>query len=210
MLKAEMQWLRYCAVFAVLSSALSLHGQTAASTADPGPVPPGYSTSISGGPHDFDYYAGAWTTRSRSLKARNVGSKDWQEFSSTLCVTQHLDGLVEISDMYMPSRGSSGLTVRAFDVKKKQWVVHYINSKTGAMDPPTFGGFNGSQGTLYGEDTDNGRPIKVEVKWIEIDHDHARWQQAFSYDNRTWETNWISDFTRADPAAVCENGHPKR
>jgi hypothetical protein len=43
-----------------------------------------------------------------------------------------------------------------------------------------------------------------------LDRNHARWEQAFSYDNRTWETNWTAEFVRADPAAVCDDGRPKR
>jgi hypothetical protein len=46
--------------------------------------------------------------------------------------------------------------------------------------------------------------------WDKIDRDHARWQQAFSYDDRTWETNWVAEFTRADASKVCENGRPRR
>jgi hypothetical protein len=71
------------------------------------------------------------------------------------------------------------------------------------MDPPVVGGFVGTRGELYGEDQDNGRPIKVRIIWTETDRDHARWEQAFSYDNRTWETNWISDFTRGVRGEIC-------
>ena len=66
------------------------------------------------------------------------------------------------------------------------------------------------EGAFYGEDQDNGRPVKVRYTWDKLDRDHAHWEQAFSYDNRTWETNWTADFVRADPAAICEAGRPKR
>ena len=46
--------------------------------------------------------------------------------------------------------------------------------------------------------------------WEKRDRDHARWEQAFSYDDRTWETNWTADFVRADPETTCEAGRPKR
>ena len=79
------------------------------------------------------------------------------------------------------------------------------------IDPaPVVGGFEGNRGEFYGEDQDNSRPVKVRYTWNKIDHDHARWEQAFSSDNRAWATNWTADFTRADPAIVCENGRPKR
>ncbi len=182
----------------------------AISTAPDTILPPGYSTTVTGGMHDFDYFVGAWTTRQRALKERGAGNKEWQEFPSTICVTPYLDGMVVVSEMYSPTRGSAGFTVRAFDLKKQQWSVHFISSKAGQMDPGVFGGFQGAHGEFYGEDVDNGRPIKAQNTWTKVDHEHARWEQAFSYDNRTWETNWIAEFTRADPSTTCESGHPKR
>jgi hypothetical protein len=172
-------------------------------------LPPGYSATVKGGIHDFDFYFGAWTVRSRGLKARNVGSKDWKNFTSIICVTPHLDGGVNVSEMYSPALGSSGLTLRTFDLKKQEWSVHYISKKTGQMDPGMFGGFDGTRGEFFGADVDNGQPIKARIIWTVIDHDHVHWEQAFSYDNRTWEMNWISDMTRADPSTTCEDGHPK-
>jgi hypothetical protein len=68
----------------------------------------------------------------------------------------------------------------------------------------------GKHGEFYGEDSDDGRPVKVRFIWDKMDRNHARWEQAFSYDNRTWETNWTADFVRADAAAVCNAGRPKR
>ena len=58
------------------------------------------------------------------------------------------------------------------------------------------GGFDGAVGTFEGPDTDDGRPITVRFRWDVVDDDHARWQQAFSEDGETWETNWIMEFTR--------------
>jgi hypothetical protein len=72
------------------------------------------------------------------------------------------------------------------------------------------GGFNGNRGEFYAQDQVDGRPVKVRYLWLIADQNHARWEQAFSYDDRTWETNWTADFTRADPAHVCEGGRPKR
>lgn len=40
-------------------------------------------------------------------------------------------------------------------------------------------------------------PTKVVFRWTRIDHDNARWEQAFSLDSKAWETNWIIDHHRA-------------
>jgi hypothetical protein len=174
-------------------------------------VPPGYTTGRTGTMHDFDYFVGGWTTQQRRLKARGVGSNDWEEFSGNLCMSEYLGGMVTVDELYMPAKGTAGLTLRTFDTEKRQWAIYWVSSSTGKLDPvPTVGGFEGDRGEFYAEDEDKGRPIKVRYLWKKIDHEHARWEQAFSYDNRTWETNWTADFTRADPAIVCEGGRPKR
>jgi hypothetical protein len=182
---------------------------TATSSGSSATLPPGYSTSVTGRLHDFDFYVGAWTVRSRGLKARNVGSKDWKEFSSVICVTPYLNAGANVSEMYSPASGSSGLTLRTFDLEKQQWSVHYMSSKTGRLDPGMFGGFDGAQGKFFGVDVDNGQPIRARILWTEVDHDHVHWEQAFSYDNRTWEMNWISDMIRANPSTTCEDGHAR-
>lgn len=174
-------------------------------------APPGYSTARTGGLRDFDYFVGGWTTRQRRLKIRGVGSNDWEEFPGTLCMSLYLDGMATVDELYFPTKGSAGLTLRIFDPKMHQWSIYWVSSVTGKLEPiPVIGGFDGDRGEFYAEDHDNGRPVKVRYMWNKLDHDHARWEQAFSYDNRTWETNWTADFSRADAAVVCRNGRPKR
>ncbi len=187
-------------------------GGAAATAGEPPPaVPPGYSTSRTGSLHDFDYFAGAWTTRQRRLTARGVGSTEWDEFPATLCMTLYLDGMATVDELYMPTKGVAGLTLRTFDSEKHQWSIYWVSSATGRIDPvPVVGGFQGKRGEFYAADQDEGRPVKVRYTWDIRDHDHARWEQAFSYDDRTWETNWTADFERADPAKTCAGGRPKR
>jgi hypothetical protein len=174
-------------------------------------VPPGYSTTRTGTVHDFDYFAGGWTTHQRRLKARGVGSSAWEEFPATLCMTLYLDGAATVDELYMPSKRVAGLTLRTFDSGKHQWSIYWVSSVTGRLDPvPVVGGFDGAHGEFYAADEEDGRAIKVRYIWNKVDRDHARWEQAFSYDNRTWETNWTADFVRADTASTCEQGRPKR
>ena len=174
------------------------------------PAPPGFTTAGTGSEHDFDYFAGAWTTRQHRLKARGVGSTEWEDFPSTLCMSLYLDGGATVDELWFPTKGWAGLTLRLFDREKRQWSIYWVSSKTGRLDPPVLGGFKGAHGEFFGKDVDDGRPVHVRYMWDKIDQDHARWQQAFFYDGKGWETNWTADFTRADPAAVCEHGRPKR
>ena len=118
--------------------------------------------------------------------------------------------MATVDELYFPTKGWSGLTLRTFDKDKRQWSIYWVSSSTGRLDPPVVGGFDGARGEFYGTDQDDGRPVKVRYTWSKIDDDHARWEQAFSYDDRMWETNWTADFTRADPGVTCENGRPRR
>jgi hypothetical protein len=174
------------------------------------PDPPGYTLARTGGPDDFAYFAGGWTTHQRRLKARGVGSDEWEEFPATLCMTPYLEGKATVDELVFPTKGWAGLTLRTFDVTRRQWSIYWVSSETGTIGTPVVGGFDGDRGEFYGEDEDGGRPVKVRYAWTKTDQDHARWEQAFSYDGRTWEINWTADFTRADPATTCEAGRPKR
>jgi hypothetical protein len=182
----------------------------AAENASPG-APPGYSLTRQGDKHDFDYFAGGWTTHQRRLKARGTAQQAWEEFPGTLCMTPYLDGMATVDEIYFPLKKTSGLTLRTFDPGKRQWSIYWVNSAIGQLDPvPMVGGFEGSHGEFYAEDRDNDMPIKVRYTWNKLDQNHARWEQAFSYDDRTWETNWTADFERANTAASCVAGRPKR
>src|SRR5262249_17799513 len=77
-------------VLVVASSAALLTGDGAAVEAPPSALPAGYSVTRTGDVHDFDYFAGAWTTHQRRLKARGVGSTDWEDFPATLCMSLYL------------------------------------------------------------------------------------------------------------------------
>jgi len=171
---------------------------------------PAVHPTRTGGVHDFDYFAGGWATRQRRLTARGVGSNDWEEFPATLCMTPYLGGIATVDELYFPTKGWAGLTLRTFDAAKRQWSIYWVSSRTGTLDTPVVGGFDGDRGEFYGEDEDGGRPVTVRYAWTKLDADHARWEQAFSYDGRSWETNWIADFARAESPSVCDGGRPRR
>jgi hypothetical protein len=195
-------------VAGVLSLGTACASEAAAATSM---LPPGYTTSKRGSVHDFDYFIGAWTTEQRRLRARGVGSTDWEEFPAMLCMTPYPEDHATVDELFMPTQHTAGLTLRTFDLEKQQWSIYWVSSSTGRLDPvPVVGGFEGDHGEFYAEDSADGRPIKVRYMWDKVDHDHARWQQAFSYDDRTWETNWIADFTRANASQLCLEGKPKR
>jgi hypothetical protein len=57
------------------------------------------------------------------------------------------------------------------------------------------------RGEFYSQEVFEGRHIFNRFIWTVTSRDAYRWEQAFSVDGgRTWETNWIMDFTRQDEA----------
>jgi hypothetical protein len=62
------------------------------------------------------------------------------------------------------------------------------------------GRFENGVGTFMAQEMFEGRPIRVRFIWSDITPNGARWQQAFSEDDgKTWETNWVMEFERAQP-----------
>jgi hypothetical protein len=160
---------------------------------------------------DFDTFAGGWMFKNRRLKARGVGSTDWDEFPAVSCTRLYIDGVSNVDEIYFPTKGWSGLTVRTFDAAKRQWSIYWVNSREGVLYPPVVGGFDGDHGEFYGDDKDDGKPVKVVFKWTKFSPDHLKWEQSFSYDGgKTWEMNWTNELTRGDENAICDRGRPRR
>lgn len=151
--------------------------------------------------HDFDYFAGGWTTKQHRLSQDGT----WEDFPATLCMQPYLGGMITVDELVFPTKGWAGLTVRTFDKAAKQWSIYWVSSKDGVMGTPVVGGFAGSVGEFFG--IENGELVRY--KWNKADANTARWEQAISKDGKAWKTNWTADFLRADPAAVCENGRPR-
>jgi len=147
--------------------------------------------------HDFDFFVGNWQSTNRRLRKRWVGSDDWETFPCTIRCESRMGGGVNIDEGVFPTKGWSGMTLRIFNQKTHQWALYWINSSTGELFPPVIGGFKGGDvGEFWGDDTDEGRPIKVVFRWTRLGPDAARWQQAFSLDGKEWETNWIIEHRR--------------
>lgn len=62
---------------------------------------------------------------------------------------------------------------------------------------PVVGCITESSGVFRGDDTFEGRPIKVGFYWTDITPNSAKCEQAFSADGgQTWDSNWQMFFTR--------------
>lgn len=148
------------------------------------------------GRHDFDFLHGRWAVANRGLKQRQVGSTEWVEFPGEATCRGYLGSLANVDEFTFPTRGSSGMTIRVFDIEKSTWSIYWVPGATGTLGPPVHGRFADGLGLFYGDDDDNGRAVKVVYRWY-AHRQRPRWEQAYSIDSgKTWETNWIMQLTR--------------
>jgi hypothetical protein len=149
---------------------------------------------------DFDFWFGSWDVRNRWLRRRLAGSDDWEEFDATVVARPLLDGVGNEDEFRTDHAGGFiGMSFRFFDPERRRWSIYWADSRRpGELDPPVFGTFSGDVGLFEGEDVYRGRPILVRFAWTGVTTPTPRWEQSFSDDGgRTWETNWVMDFTRA-------------
>ncbi|MFC4465423.1 hypothetical protein ACFPH6_12915 [Streptomyces xiangluensis] len=152
--------------------------------------------------HDFDFFHGEWQVLNRRRTDFLDPDSDWEEFPATNRCWSLFDGAANIDEMDVPSQGWKGLTLRLFDQETREWSLNWSASRTGRLFPPVIGYFVGRQGEFFGDDTHEGKDVRVRFVWSGISETTARWDQAFSVDGeRTWVTNWVMDFTRRAAAA---------
>ena len=148
---------------------------------------------------DFDFWIGSWKVRNRRLVERLAGSDEWEEFDAEVVARFLMDGIANEDEFRTDHDGGFiGMSFRFFDPAEKRWSIYWADSRrSGVLDPPVFGTFEGDIGIFEGEDLFDGRPILVRFTWSGITTPTPRWEQAFSADGgETWETNWVMDFTR--------------
>ena len=151
-------------------------------------------------PKDFDFFMGTWKVRHKRLKARLVGSGEWEVFAGVCVAQKTLGGYGNVDDnvLELPSGTYRAVTLRSYDARSETWSIWWLDSRNpGSLDIPVVGRFENGVGTFLAEDTLNGKPIQVRFQWTVPEPDAPRWEQAFSPDaGRSWETNWVMDFTR--------------
>jgi len=148
---------------------------------------------------DFDFWQGEWNVHNRRLRERFAGSDEWDEFEASCVARTILDGLGN-EDEYRTGFGGGyvGMSFRFFDPATRQWSIYWADSRFPVLllESPVVGSFSGDVGVFEGDDTFDGRPIRVRFTWSGVTTATPRWEQACSDDGgETWETNWLMQFT---------------
>ena len=164
----------------------------------------GSDATLADGRYDFDFLFGRWSVRNRRLRHPLSGSNEWYEFESSSSESPVLGGLGNLEQYdapHTPNGPIHAVAVRLYDEKSRRWSIYWSTSGSGAFAIPTIGSFKDGIGTFYDRETYNGCPIVVRFTWAHDGPSSCRWEQAFSDDDgKTWEVNWIMEFTRCQPA----------
>lgn len=154
---------------------------------------------------DFDFLLGDWVVHNRRLKERLAGCTEWEEFHATCRVRAILGGLGNFDEFTLePSTGPvEAVTVRLYDPVSDEWSIYWAASThAGRFDVPVVGRFDGAVGEFFSHERFAGRHVLTRFTWTVQGADSCRWEQAYSADGgRTWETNWVMEFRRREPAA---------
>ena len=133
---------------------------------------------------DFDFWMGRWDVRNRRLVRRLAGSDEWDEFDSKVAA-RPLPGGLGNEDVFCTEYGGGfvGMSFRFFDPETDSWSIYWADTRRpGLLDPPVIGSFSDDVGVFEGDDTFEGRPIRVRFTWSGVTTPTPRWEQAFSDD----------------------------
>jgi hypothetical protein len=153
-----------------------------------------------GSAHDFDFEHGRWHTALRRRLHPLSGSDVWADYAGTTAVTSLWGGLANLVELDVsgPQGRLEGLSLRLFEPRKKRWTLNFSNAASGTLATPMAGGFGGGRrGVFYSAETFGDRPALVRFVIESTSADACRFEQAFSIDGATWETNWIAVDTRS-------------
>jgi hypothetical protein len=151
------------------------------------------------GAHDFDFEFGTWKMHLQRRLRPLTGSTDWVEYDGVSVVRKVWNGAANLGEIELdgPAGHIEGLSLRVYNPATRQWSLNFANRAAGTTGPPMIGGFKDGRGEFYDQEMLGDRPIFVRFIFSDVALNSFRIEQAFSDDGgKTWETNWISTFSR--------------
>ena len=149
---------------------------------------------------DFDFLCHDWKVHHRKLQTRLNNADDWLSFTGTSTTRPVMGGGGNVEDNVLddPHGAYRAVALRSFDSLAGLWRIWWLDQRMpGEIGPPVVGRFDGGEGIFLGDDTWQGKAIKLRFLWSKDAGEGPRWQQAFSLDDgQTWEDNWVMDFRR--------------
>ncbi|WP_329383868.1 hypothetical protein OG625_22205 [Streptomyces sp. NBC_01351] len=147
--------------------------------------------------NDFDFAVGSWNVTNRWRTDFLDPDSEWEEFPAVSHISRHFDGGASFDEIDFPTKGFGGLTLRLFDREREEWSLYWASRRTGVLFPPVVGRFHGGRGVFEGEDTHDGKDVRVRFVWSGTRTETPRWEQYFSVDGgENWLLNWTMDLER--------------
>jgi hypothetical protein len=184
-------------------------------------TPAAAAIGLRDGQHDFDFDFGTWNMHIRRLRHPLTDSGSWFEMNGTTTVSKVWGGKANIAEVEADRLGGPGgtggpgnpndtngpndpnahlelLALRLYNPQAHQWSISFATSNVGLLSVPCIGEFNKGIGEFIDQEPYGDRNILVHFNIQSLAADKAHSEQAFSNDGgKTWETNWINDYTRA-------------
>jgi hypothetical protein len=152
--------------------------------------------------HDFDWEIGDWKVHLRRLQHPLTGSKSWAEFEGTAHVRKVWDGRANLLELELngPSGHIEGASLRLYNPQSERWRVYFATSDDGTLGTPMVGQFHDGRGEFSDRELFQGKMIDLHFVFSKVTEKSFHGEQSFSPDGgKSWETNWIEDFTRVEP-----------
>jgi hypothetical protein len=151
--------------------------------------------------HDFDWEIGDWNVHLRRLLHPLTGPKTWVEYGGTAHVRKVWNGRANLLELELKSPAGSieGLSLRLYNPQSEGWSVYFATSDDGSLGAPMIGQFENGRGEFSDRELFQGKLIDVHFVFSNVTEKSFHGEQSFSADEgKSWETNWIEDFTRAE------------
>ena len=104
------------------------------------------------GRKDFDFLHGRWRVHNSRLARRLAGDDEWQEFAAVNVCAPVIAGLGNIDrfdcERFPDGKPLHGLTLRLFDPTTRRWSIYWSDDRSGRLEPPVVGGWDGARGVF--------------------------------------------------------------
>jgi hypothetical protein len=156
------------------------------------------------GAHDFDFDFGTWQMHIKRLAHPLTGEATWQVLDGKTAVRKLWDGRANLATA--DADGSDAhvklLALRLYNPVARQWSISFARPGIDDMGVPLVGEFKDGHGEFYDQEEYKGRMILVRFTIGPAGPYAVHSEQAFSADGgKTWEINWVNDYTRLAEAA---------
>ena len=152
--------------------------------------------------HDFDWEIGDWKVHLKRLLHPLTGSKSWVEYEGTAHVRKVWNGRANLLELELngPAGHVEGVSLRLYNPRLERWSVYFATSDDGTLGTPMVGQFEKGRGEFSDREPFHGQMIDLHFVFSNVTETSFHGEQSFSADGgKSWEANWIEDFTRADP-----------